>query len=275
TALENRSGPALDPAAALQIPVTIRPGNQMDLFFLLGEADSVEEAREVMARYQSVEQVDQALDATRQSWDRILGAVQTRTPVLSVDFLLNRWLLYQTLSCRFWGRSGLYQSSGAFGFRDQLQDSMALLYTAPHLTRAHILMAAARQFPEGDVQHWWHAETGIGVRTRCSDDLVWLPFVVAHYVEVTGDAAILDEQVAFLEGPALDAGEQERMFVPTVSTYAAPLWEHCRRSFERASRVGIHDLPLIGNGDWNDGMNRVGVEGRGESVWLAWFLCAT
>jgi cyclic beta-1,2-glucan synthetase len=189
-----------------------------------------------------------------------------------VDFLLNRWLLYQSLCCRFWARSAFYQSGGAFGFRDQLQDCMALFYSAPHLAREHILLSATRQFLEGDVQHWWHTDTGSGVRTRCSDDLVWLPYVVARYVEVTGDSGILDEQVHFIEGPTLQPAEQEALFVPSISPQAAPLWEHCRRALERASNVGAHGIPIIGSGDWNDGMNRVGVEGKGESVWLAWFL---
>ncbi len=270
--LDNRCGSGLDPAAALQVPVSIDPGGQTEVIFLLGQADSLEAARTLVSRYQSAAQVDGALAETRGWWDSTLGALQVRTPLLSTDFLLNRWLPYQALSCRFWGRSALYQSSGAFGFRDQLQDSLAFLYAAPELTRAHILLSASRQFPEGDVQHWWHPDTGMGVRTRCSDDLVWLPFVVAHYIEITGDAGILDEEIAFLEGEALKDGEQERLFVPSMSAQKTPLWDHCQRALERASRLGAHDLPLFGSGDWNDGMNLVGAEGRGESVWLGWFL---
>ena len=189
----------------------------MEVIFLLGQADNLDAVRAVVGRYSSPEQVENALAATRQWWDSRLGVLKVHTPLLSADLLLNRWLLYQTLSCRFWARSALYQSSGAFGFRDQLQDSMALVYGAPELTRAHLLAAAARQFLEGDVQHWWHSETGMGVRTRCSDDLVWLPFAVAHYVQVTGDAAILEEEIPFVEGPLLEPKEQERMFVPAVS----------------------------------------------------------
>ena len=208
TRLDNRTGVGLDPAAALQLSVTIEAGHQMEVVFLLGQAENVEAVRALVGRYSNPEQVEAALSATRQWWDTRLGVLKVRTPLLSADLLLNRWLLYQTLSCRFWARSALYQSSGAFGFRDQLQDSMALVYAAPELARAHILAAAARQFLEGDVQHWWHSETGMGVRTRCSDDLVWLPFVVAHYVQATGDAAILDEEIPFVEGPLLEAGSR-------------------------------------------------------------------
>jgi cyclic beta-1,2-glucan synthetase len=242
---------------------------------LLGQADSVETVRALVATYLTGETVEKALAATRAFWESTLCALQVRTPLASTDFLLNRWLLYQTMSCRFWARTAFFQSSGAFGFRDQLQDSMAFLFAAPELTRAHILTAASRQFLEGDVQHWWHAETGMGVRTRCSDDLVWLPFVVARYVDATGDTGILDEAIPFLDGPRLGGCEQEHMFVPTVSTQMAPLWDHCRRALEHALRLGPHGLPLFGNGDWNDGMNRVGIEGRGETVWLAWFLAVT
>ncbi len=271
--LDHRSGAGLDPAGALQVPVAIDPGGQAEIVFLLGQAETIDAVRALAKRYQNPAQVEDAIAGTHRWWDSTLGAMQVHTPVLSIDFLLNRWLLYQALSCRFWGRTALYQSSGAFGFRDQLQDSMAFVYAAPELTRAHILASAARQFLEGDVQHWWHAETGQGVRTRCCDDLLWLPYAVAHYVEVTADAAILDQQVPYLEGPLLGAEEQERLFVPIVSTHAEPLWEHCRRALERGSRFGSHGLPLFGSGDWNDGMNLVGAEGRGESVWAGWFLC--
>ena len=271
--LDNRTGAGLDPAGALQLEVTLERGGQTEIVFLLGEAATDLAARAIIGRYQTADQVERAYAITRQSWDSTLGVLQVRTPVLSTNFLLNRWLPYQALSCRFWARSAFYQSSGAFGFRDQLQDSLAFFYARPGLARAHILLCASRQFAEGDVQHWWHPDTGMGVRSLCSDDLLWLPYVVSHYVAVTGDTGILQEEVAFLDGEPLKPDEHERLFVPTISTQAAPLWEHCRRAIERGWRLGSHGLPLFGNGDWNDGMNRVGIEGRGESVWLAWFLC--
>ncbi len=270
--LDNRTGVAMDPGVALQVEVTLEKGGQAEVVFLLGQTENIEECRALLSRYQTPQQIENALSATRDFWDSVLGTIEVQTPLLSVDLLLNRWLLYQTLSCRFWARSAFYQSGGAIGFRDQLQDSLAVVYAAPHLTRAHILVTAARQFIEGDVQHWWHAETGMGVRTRCSDDMLWLPFVVAHYVEVTGDGSILREIVPFLEAPVLASGESERMSVPSISRESANVWEHCRRALDRASQLGIHELPLMGTGDWNDGMNHVGAEGRGESVWLAWFL---
>jgi cyclic beta-1,2-glucan synthetase len=271
--LDNRVTTGGDPCAALQISIALERGQQTEVVFLLGQTESVEEVRAIVRRLQSPEELERALAATRSWWDATLGSLQVKTPVLSVDLLLNRWLLYQSLSCRFWGRSALYQSGGAFGFRDQLQDCMALVYSSPQLSRKHILTAAARQFAEGDVQHWWHPDTGVGVRTRCSDDMLWLPFTVAQYVRLTNDSGILDEQIPFVEGPPLGDGEHERMFTPTVSTATASLLEHCTRAIDHGLKPGSHGLPLMGNGDWNDGMNLVGVEGRGESVWLGWFLC--
>jgi cyclic beta-1,2-glucan synthetase len=271
--LDNRAGGVADPCAAQQIGITLERGQEQEVVFLLGQTGSIEDVRAIVKRLQSPEDVEKTLAAARGWWDSTLEGLQVKTPVLSIDLLLNRWLLYQTLSCRFWGRTGLYQSSGAFGFRDQLQDSMAFVYSAPQLTRKHILVAAARQFAEGDVQHWWHSETGVGVRTRCSDDLLWLPFTVAHYVNVTGDTGILDEEIPFVEGAPLGAGEHERMFVPTVSAGTASLLEHCKRALDHGFRLGAHGLPLIGTCDWNDGMNLVGAEGRGESIWLGFFLC--
>ena len=270
--LDNLIGAETDPAAILQLKTSIPVGGQVELIFLLGQAPDIEECRNIVRRFSDAQAVENGLSNAKNWWDRKLGGVQVQTPYFSVDLILNRWLVYQSLSCRFWGRSALYQSSGAFGFRDQLQDCLAILYAAPELARAHILLAASRQFLEGDVQHWWHPPSGMGVRTKCSDDLLWLPYAAARYALVTGDAAIFEELVPFLEGPQLAAGEMEHLFTPQISSENATLWEHCRRAIDSAWRIGPRGLPLFGNGDWNDGLNLVGHEGRGESVWLAWFL---
>ena len=241
------------------------------MIFLLGQTGDEARARALVERFRDPANVETAFQETCQWWDKLLGTIEVETPELSTNLLLNRWLLYQTLSCRVWARTGLYQSSGAYGFRDQLQDVMALVHAAPQLAREQILRAAARQFVEGDVQHWWHPGTGAGVRTRISDDLLWLPFVTAHYVNATGDEAILDQMVPFLEGELLKPEQTESLFVPAVSHTEGSVLEHCRRAIARAATAGAHGLPLIGTGDWNDGLNRVGVDGKGESVWLAWF----
>ncbi len=269
--LTGDTGAGLDPCAALQVSVEIDPGQTAELTFLLGQADDEEQARALVDRFRDPANVEAAFQETRHWWDRLLGTIEVETPELSTNFLLNRWLLYQTLSCRVWGRSALYQSSGAYGFRDQLQDVMALVQTAPEIARGQILRAAARQFVEGDVQHWWHPESGAGVRTRISDDLLWLPFVTAHYVRTTGDDAILDQMVPFLEAKPLEEHQAESLSIPVVSATQGSLLEHCRRAIARAATAGPHGLPLIGGGDWNDGLNRVGLGGKGESVWLAWF----
>jgi cyclic beta-1,2-glucan synthetase len=208
-----------------------------------------------------------------ESWAELLERISVSTPERSMDLMLNGWLLYQAVSCRLWGRSGLYQSSGAFGFRDQLQDALALLQAAPELARAQILEAARHQFPEGDVLHWWHPEIDRGVRTRCSDDLLWLPFAVTQYVEATGDLDVLDTSVAFLDGAPLRPDEHER-YERFDSRGSAPLYEHCVAALERGRTSSDRGIPLIGSGDWNDALNRVGLAGRGESVWLSWFLYA-
>jgi cyclic beta-1,2-glucan synthetase len=271
-ALSGRTGAGHDPAYALQVVVEIEPGQETEVSFLLGQAADVPEARGVVRRYRDAQGVAGSLQATRDWWDRFLGTVEVETPDLGVNFLLNRWLPYQTLSCRIWGRSAFYQSGGAFGFRDQLQDAMAMVYADPAEARQRILDAAAHQFKEGDVQHWWHPASGAGVRTRFSDDLLWLPFVTAHYVRTTGDVQILDAVCPFLEGRLLEEHEHEIYFPPDRAADAGTLLEHCRRAIEKGLTQGPHGLPLMGTGDWNDGMSLVGAEGKGESVWLAWFL---
>ncbi len=272
--LSNRVGAGLDPCGALQTQLELKPNARAEVVFFLGEAASKEAARALVARYRNTD-LDRVLGAVHAHWDELLGAVEVRTPDRSMDVLLNRWLLYQTLVCRVWARAGFYQASGAYGFRDQIQDVMALVVARPALAREHLQRVAARQFREGDVQHWWLPSSGRGVRTRVSDDRVWLPYAVAHYLAVTDDRALLDEAVAFLEGPVLESDESESFFQPTVADESATLFEHCARALDGSLAVGVHGLPLIGAGDWNDGMNRVGEGGKGESVWLGWFLHAT
>jgi cellobiose phosphorylase len=243
--------------------------------FLLGQAADVAEAQTLVERYRQPDAVDQALQTTCAWWDNLLDSVQVETPDKAANLLLNRWLLYQDLSCRLWGRSAFYQSGGAYGFRDQLQDVMALVYSAPQIAREQILRAGARQFVEGDVQHWWHPPGGAGVRTRMTDDLLFLPYVTAHYVRVTGDTAILDAMLPFLQGKdgkPLAPDQHEDYFVPDVTQEQASLLEHCRRALTKGLTAGSHGLPLMGTGDWNDSLSRVGIGGKGESVWLAWFL---
>ncbi|HXT17475.1 MAG TPA: glucoamylase family protein [Gemmatimonadaceae bacterium] len=273
--LSGASGAGYDPCAALRCAITLAPNETRDVVVLLGVAETDAAARELIERYTSPEAAAAAVHTAADAWNDRLSVITARTPDADFDALVNRWSLYQALSCRMWARSAFYQSSGAYGFRDQLQDSMAFVYAEPAIARAHLLRAASRQFVEGDVQHWWHEPSGRGVRTRFSDDLAWLPFVAAHYVRVTGDSGVLDERVAYLEMRELVPGEQEAYDLPTVSAHTGSLYEHCVRAIDRACTVGDHGLPLIGAGDWNDGMNRVGVGGKGESVWLAWFLATT
>jgi cyclic beta-1,2-glucan synthetase len=273
-ALKNRVGAGLDPCAALVTVIELEPDGCAEIVFLLGQGGDRAQAGELVKRYRATDTATVFARVT-QSWEQVLAKVQVKTPDRGLDLLLNRWLLYQTLSCRLWARAGFYQAGGAFGFRDQLQDSMALAVARPDLSRAHLLRAAARQFVEGDVQHWWHPPSGRGVRTHFSDDRVWLPYAVSHYIKVSGDDGVLDEKVPFLEGPVLGPDQDDAYFEPGLSMQHAPLFEHCARALDLSLRVGPHGLPLIGSGDWNDGMNRVGNQGKGESVWLAWFLLAT
>ncbi|MCC5984499.1 MAG: glycosyl transferase [Rhodobacteraceae bacterium] len=273
--LSGRTGPALDPCAALQRRIVLAPGESVEVLFLLGQAESREAARALILRHRATDP-EATLTGVKRHWADLLGAIQVSSPDRAMDIMLNGWLLYQTLACRIWARAGFYQASGAYGFRDQLQDGMALAALRPDLTRAHLLRAAARQFPEGDVQHWWLPHSGQGVRTRISDDRVWLGHAVAQYVAVSGDEAVLDEVVPFLDGPALLPGAHDHFFLPTVSDHSASLFEHCARGLDQAiALTGDNGMPLIGTGDWNDGMNRVGEAGRGTSVWLGWLLIAT
>jgi cyclic beta-1,2-glucan synthetase len=270
--LSNRTGATLDPCGAIRVDITLEASSERTVIGLLGEARDAESVASLVRRSRAPQAITAAFEDVRRFWDNLLGTVQVRTPNRGMDLLLNRWLLYQALSCRIWGRSAFYQSSGAFGFRDQLQDVMALLFAAPHLARNHILHAASRQFIEGDVQHWWHEPGGQGVRTKFSDDRLWLVYAALHYVSATGDTSVLDEPVPFLEGRLLKSDEHEAYEKPTVSNEQASLYEHCVRAIALNLSTGEHGLPLMGTGDWNDGMNLIGAGGKGESVWLAWFL---
>jgi cyclic beta-1,2-glucan synthetase len=271
--LSGRVGAGLDPCAALQTRFELAPEAQIEVVFTLGEAASLTEAQTLVAKYRAAD-LDKVLNEARGLWDDVLGVVQVHTPDPAMDLLLNDWLLYQVLGCRVWARTAFYQSSGAYGFRDQLQDVMALCVARPDVARQHLLRAAARQFVEGDVQHWWLPPAGQGLRTRMTDDRIWLPYVAAHFIDVTGDAGVLDVGIPFLAGGVLKDGQVDAFFLPTVTPQPASLYEHCARALDVSLSLGTHGLPLMGTGDWNDGMNRVGAQGRGESVWLAWFLIA-
>jgi cellobiose phosphorylase len=274
--LSGRTGAGLDPCAALQVPLELEPGASSETVFRLGMGATWGEAVALAVRSRGSQAAHDALDAVRSHWLATLGGIQVQTPAPEVDVLANGWLLYQTIACRFLARSGYYQSGGAIGFRDQLQDSMAMLHAQPGEARAHLLACAAHQFPEGDVLHWWHPPTDRGVRTRCSDDFLWLPFVTARYLEVTADTGVLDEQVGYVEGRQVNHDEESYYDLPLRSHLREDLYGHCRRALQRGMRLlGERGLPLMATGDWNDGMNRVGEGGRGESVWLGFFLFAT
>lgn len=273
--LSGALGTGHDPCSAQQCIVELDANESVEVIVLIGQCDSTQKARALIERYRHVD-LDEILAEVKRHWADLLGAVQVKTPDRAMDIMLNGWLLYQTVACRLWARSAFYQASGAYGFRDQLQDGMALTFRRPDLTREHILRAASRQFVEGDVQHWWLPHTGQGVRTRISDDRVWLAFATASYIQTSGDTSILDERVAFIDGPRLAADQHDAYFQATVADESATLFEHCARGLDQClTLTGAHGMPLMGTGDWNDGMNRVGEDGKGESVWLGWLLIRT
>ncbi|HDL8268576.1 TPA: glycosyl transferase, partial [Yersinia enterocolitica] len=273
--LSGVTGAGFDPCSALQQTIELAAGEQVEVVWFMGQGHSVSEAQALIMRYRAAN-LDAVLTEVIEYWRTVLEAVQVKTPDRKMDIILNGWLLYQTLVCRVWARSAFYQASGAYGFRDQLQDGMALTFALPETTRHHLLRAAGRQFIEGDVQHWWLPHSGQGVRTRISDDRVWLSYATATYILASGDGAVLDEIVPFLEGPILHPGEHDAFFQPLVAQETASLFEHCAKGLDQCIELtGELGLPLMGTGDWNDGMNRVGEEGKGESVWLGWLLVAT
>ncbi|MBI2519973.1 MAG: hypothetical protein HYV97_06140 [Bdellovibrio sp.] len=273
--LGQKSGGRLDPCAAIQSYFELAPNKEREIIILIGQSESKDEARKLISKYKNHKDVHESFVGMQNFWNQTLEAIEIKTPDPSMDLLVNRWLIYQTLSCRVWARSAFYQVGGAFGFRDQLQDVMALVYSHPQIIRSHILLTASRQFPEGDVQHWWHPPTGRGVRTRCSDDLLWLPYVLSFYLKVTGDESILFEIVSYIDAPQLMPEQHDIYLEPKPSSEKSNLFAHCLRAIDRSLTLGEHGLPLIGSGDWNDAMNLVGDKGKGESVWMAWFLAAT
>jgi cellobiose phosphorylase len=263
-----------DPCAAMQLLLWLAPNETKEVTFLFGQGADRADALRLIAKYQNLTNVESAWESLRPFWDEHIGGIQVQTPDKAMDLLINQWLPYQALTCRIWGRSAFYQSGGAFGFRDQLQDVLAFAYTKPEITRQHILNAASHQFEEGDVLHWWHPPADKGVRTRITDNLIWLPYVTAQYVQATGDHSILDKKIPFLSADPLKDGEHDRYGkFPTGEINT--IYEHCRRALAKGITIGKHGLPLMGEGDWNDGMNKVGADGVGESVWLGWFLYST
>lgn len=272
-ALSGATGVGLDSCGAIQTSVRLAPGERRRVVFGLGYSKDDDEIHDICAKYRDSDRTRQEFTSMEAYWEELLGRVQVQTSDQSINIMLNGWLLYQSISCRMYARAAFYQCGGAYGFRDQLQDGMALMYAQPDMLRDQILMASSRQFEEGDVQHWWHPPTGIGVRTRISDDLLWLPYITAFYITATGDYSILEEERPFIRGPVLGDDQHDMMFVPDISETSVSLYEHCKKTIEHV-RLGEHGLPLMGGGDWNDGMNEIGIKGQGESVWLAWFLYA-
>jgi cyclic beta-1,2-glucan synthetase len=271
TRLSGRTGPGFDPCAAIQAQVVLEDQQEKVLVFTLGAGQNEDDARRLILQFRGEQKAQTELERVWHYWSQTLGVLHVETPDPAVNFLTNGWLIYQTLACRLWARTGFYQSGGAYGFRDQLQDTMALIHAEPKLLREHLLRACSRQFREGDVQHWWHPPAGRGVRTHFSDDFLWLPVALCRYVQMTGDVGILDEQVPFLSSRLLHAGEEANYDLPTVTDDIGSVYEHALRAIDNGLLFGIHGLPLMGCGDWNDGMNLVGQHGRGESVWLAFF----
>jgi cellobiose phosphorylase len=270
--LSGKKGVALDPCAAIQVPFDLAPGQAHEIIFRLGSGHDQEDVNKLIRRFRGSEQAYTVLQMVWQFWNHTLDSLRIETPDPSLNILANGWLQYQTLACRFWARTGFYQSGGAFGFRDQLQDAMALIHSKPELAREHLLLCASRQFIEGDVQHWWHPPAGNGVRTHCSDDYLWLPLATCRYVTSTGDTGVLDESVYFVEGRPVNPEDDSYYDLPNRSEEKCTLYDHCKRSIVHGLRFGDHGLPLIGTCDWNDGMNMVGNKGKGESVWLGFFL---
>jgi cyclic beta-1,2-glucan synthetase len=270
--LSGKIGLALDPCAAIQVPFFVAEGEEQEIIFRLGAGKDLNEASFIAKQFRGKQMATDALEKVKKYWEETTGVLQVETPDAAINIITNGWLTYQTLSSRLWGRSGFYQSGGAFGFRDQLQDVLSLFHARPELAREQILLCASRQFKEGDVQHWWHPPVGRGVRTRISDDYLWLPFVTAYYIKHTGDIGILDESIDFLEGRPLNPEEESYFDLPLSANAPAALYEHCVRAITHGLIFGAHGLPLIGTGDWNDGYNKVGQHGKGESVWLAFFL---
>ncbi len=270
--LAGKHGAGYDPCTAIQVPIVLQSGEEREVIFKMGAAKDVAEAQQLINLFRDTNAVNDALKKVREYWQHTLGSIKIKTPDKSLNILTNGWLLYQVIACRLWGRSGFYQSGGAFGFRDQLQDVIAVMHAQPELTREQILLAASRQFQEGDVQHWWHPPQGRGVRTLCSDDLLWLPYTTSCYVNNTHDFKILEIPVPFLEGRELKVNEESYYDLPLISKQKASLYDHCKRAITKSLKFGVNGLPLMGSGDWNDGMNMVGIHGKGESVWLGFFL---